>query len=151
MISTHTPLAGRDNNAVAAYADGEISTHTPLAGRDLPRTGVYLYQGYFYSHAPRGARRRPPLLDPADADFYSHAPRGARLKFLLRQDGSRIFLLTRPSRGATGLSHVSLPVSSFLLTRPSRGATVFGLFLFLGRLISTHTPLAGRDDYILYL
>ena len=55
-ISTHTPLAGRDQ-VYAMDADIErISTHTPLAGRDL-NTVV-----------------------------------------LLR---SRIFLLTRPSRGAT--------------------------------------------------
>ena len=33
-ISTHTPLAGRDARKVDAYAADTISTHTPLAGRD---------------------------------------------------------------------------------------------------------------------
>ena len=34
FISTHTPLAGRDNALLTAEIDNPISTHTPLAGRD---------------------------------------------------------------------------------------------------------------------
>ena len=34
MISTHTPLAGRDDDLEKRIADMPISTHTPLAGRD---------------------------------------------------------------------------------------------------------------------
>ena len=33
-ISTHTPLAGRDEQHVALHCIYKISTHTPLAGRD---------------------------------------------------------------------------------------------------------------------
>ena len=34
MISTHTPLAGRDCRFVFVATRPRISTHTPLAGRD---------------------------------------------------------------------------------------------------------------------
>ena len=79
VISTHTPLAGRDFIAIGISMYREISTHTPLAGRDLSfRRRLSAYQ-YFYSHAPRGAR--PPAMQPyiLTVHFYSHAPRGARL------------------------------------------------------------------------
>ena len=34
LISTHTPLAGRDSKDETYLAPIQISTHTPLAGRD---------------------------------------------------------------------------------------------------------------------
>ena len=55
--------------------------------------------------------------------FYSHAPRGARRK------------RKNPYNGC----------SEFLLTRPSRGATVEVTATRVKTMISTHTPLAGRD------
>ena len=36
-ISTHTPLAGRDDFGNAKSEKDKISTHTPLAGRDWSR------------------------------------------------------------------------------------------------------------------
>ena len=33
-ISTHAPLAGRDEAIALGFAREEISTHAPLAGRD---------------------------------------------------------------------------------------------------------------------
>ena len=78
--------------------------------------------------------------------FYSHAPRGARPGLWQWDYGQKLFLLTRPSRGATvwdNRNFKSFPISThtplagrdwllvmalrhlrkFLLTRPSRGAT----------------------------
>ena len=55
------------------------------------------------------------------------------------------FLLTRPSRGATGLSAAATYSDEFLLTRPSRGATRTAVLIPVYLVISTHTPLAGRD------
>ena len=101
IISTHTPLAGRDNVLGRNPKSIQISTHTPLAGRDHYVQGCIYRQGYFYSHAPRGARQlawsdlwnryaistHTPLAgrdhrgnnqSADDYDFYSHAPRGAR-------------------------------------------------------------------------
>ena len=54
-ISTHTPLAGRDNLLPVCKSCHNISTHTPLAGRDRPATDHLNGSEYFYSHAPRGA------------------------------------------------------------------------------------------------
>ena len=34
VISTHAPLAGRDNDSQVIFALHLISTHAPLAGRD---------------------------------------------------------------------------------------------------------------------
>ena len=100
-----------------------ISTHTPLAGRDTNVREWIIGHGDFYSHAPRGARRDRRCRAEVDHHFYSHAPRGAR-----------------PSR-----SRFRSGIHLFLLTRPSRGATNGPIKIRLFRLISTHTPLAGRD------
>ena len=56
-------------------------------------------------------------------NFYSHAPRGAR-----RMSRINVLILLK-----------------FLLTRPSRGATYFNYNMWYYIIISTHTPLAGRD------
>ena len=53
-ISTHTPLAGRDCGLVFVRGVHVISTHTPLAGRDLYRQPLLTASGNFYSHAPCG-------------------------------------------------------------------------------------------------
>ena len=55
--------------------------------------------------------------------FYSHAPRGAR-------------------PAASFDNHLG---GKFLLTRPSRGATVCRKVRIYFTIVSTHTPLAGRD------
>ena len=81
-----------------------ISTHTPLAGRDITYLRLTICSMNFYSHAPRGARRKQRGEVSDTDDFYSHAPRGAR------------------------------PV------RPVQDLTGF--------FISTHTPLAGRDEML---
>ena len=101
MISTHTPLAGRDcMRLLIGYIFVFISTHTPLAGRDYTRIGFHDTQIFlltrpsrgatspssisvsllinFYSHAPRGARLYRGHIARSGKNFYSHAPRGAR-------------------------------------------------------------------------
>ena len=79
-------------------------------------------------------------------DFYSHAPRGARLCCCSRDSDIFLFLLTRPSRGATVKLWFIICSVEFLLTRPSRGATLVLLNLKYPDFISTHTPLAGTDS-----
>ena len=123
-ISTHTPLAGRDENILLVFLAVDISTHTPLAGRDVV------------------AERRP----WAGSDFYSHAPCGARLRQSVFINSHFKFLLTRPLRGATPSTARSTRTRSFLLTRPLRGATVAPVVVCFAKQISTHTPLAGRDS-----
>ena len=124
IISTHTPLAGRDiitdenHHCLAAFqltrplrgatsglerqqVKRQISTHTPLAGRDGIRCAILVCAENFNSHAPCGARR----IDYQNAIF---------------ENG---FQLTRPLRGATYIRQRDRQLEP----------------------ISTHTPLAGRD------
>ena len=101
-ISTHTPLAGRDKRLFNAGTEHRISTHTPLAGRDcidpLASTSTAIS-----THTPLAGRDLGihSMLVP-QKHFYSHAPRGARPKSSISQISKNLFLLTRPSRGATG-------------------------------------------------
>ena len=77
-ISTHTPLAGRDQLIPVVRMVQLISTHTPLAGRDQEALSALADYNNFYSHAPRGARLEGLFDIVIYCDFYSHAPRGAR-------------------------------------------------------------------------
>ena len=81
----------------------------------------------FYSHAPCGARPGNRKSTVNIVHFYSHAPCGARRSRSCWRSCSRLFLLTRPMRGAT------------------RSGT--GGFRGTGQ-ISTHTPHAGRDEIL---
>ena len=78
LISTHTPLAGRDAEKRRTDAGTAISTHTPLAGRDVVDVNLVREKSNFYSHAPCGARPAYPVHHYIYAHFYSHAPCGAR-------------------------------------------------------------------------
>ena len=60
-----------------------ISTHTPLAGRDHIKTQDSTTVYDFYSHAPCGARQPTIDADMAAENFYSHAPCGARPLMLI--------------------------------------------------------------------
>ena len=124
LISTHTPLAGRDLKPHQEQLLLKISTHTPLAGRDREDCSLYPHQA-ISTHTPLAGRDDSDGDGEIDSeDFNSHAPCGAR-RLKSRTTSLRFrFQLTRPLRGATrelGLSGESLA-------------------------ISTHTPLAGRDE-----
>ena len=54
LISTHTPLAGRDWAGNEFLTSKKISTHTPLAGRDSVALVSSTSRWNFYSHAPCG-------------------------------------------------------------------------------------------------
>ena len=127
FISTHAPLAGRDKLALALVRRLKlISTHAPLAGRDAA-----YYKG--------GAARR----------ISTHAPLAGRdwnrqCSYLI----GRLFQPTRPLRGATAsVAPIAHRSYSFQPTRPLRGATVQIADAAADREISTHAPLAGRDDH----
>ena len=75
-ISTHTPLAGRDNREDCERYDAKISTHTPLAGRDCVGT-LQSSAAAISTHTPLAGRdalfKRNHYFE---INFYSHAPRG---------------------------------------------------------------------------
>ena len=100
-------------------------SHAPRGARQH-ETWVLNSETYFYSHAPRGARRDPHYRRSPRWHFYSHAPRGARQSSQTLKLTCMLFLLTRPSRGATRLRDGLIDEFD----------------------ISTHTPLAGRDGKV---
>ena len=106
IISTHTPLAGRDRRDVnRRQKQIEISTHTPLAGRDEHKQKCSKLLHSISTHTPLAGR---------DLMLPKRSPAGIRS-----------FQLTRPSRGATARgSRTKRDCRLFQLTRPSRGATV---------------------------
>ena len=77
-ISTHTPLAGRDNQlSYNLLGEIAISTHTPLAGRDIPPTLMQWYSLVFLLTRPSRDVTRPDRRSGrGPRNFYSHAPRG---------------------------------------------------------------------------
>ena len=153
-ISTHTPLAGRDQPVQLRLHIVRISTHTPLAGRDTANLQALGLEQDFYSHAPRGflltrpSRGATGLMAQKDVTyhFYSHAPRGARLRSAACRGIIEDFYSHAPRGARQILAFSSLLSISFLLTRPSRGATRDDGYAGYIHYISTHTPLAGRDE-----
>ena len=98
-------------------------SHAPCGAR---QRGIrsWEWNRYFYSHAPCGARPAHWRPQPVHLDFYSHASCEARH---LRN----------------GILCLWIP---FLLTRLLRGATNNIRNNMVALEISTHTPLARRDD-----
>ena len=147
IISTHAPLAGRDERLpFSPLALTQISTHAPLAGRDgritialihdlafqptRPLRGAtnvsspVIYSMSISTHAPLAGRDHAShRLQPVGLDFNPRAPCGARQNNPPNPKGHGGFQPTRPLRGATFLHF----------------ATTFR------DIISTHAPLAGRD------
>ena len=100
MISTHTPLAGRDYSAVSDFFSDieflltrpsrdvtrsdfewgailQISTHTPLAGRDhTPDKTSYHLCKFLLTRPSRDVTAVQPSVPYFLQYFYSHAPRG---------------------------------------------------------------------------
>ena len=147
-ISTHAPLAGRDDDPISRVNAGlQISTHAPLAGRDT-RSLRRMLRGIISTHAPlagRDQKRRKQRQN--QRRFQPTRPLRGATDFLRQCERGERFQPTRPLRGATSLESVfRLSLIIFQPTRPLRGAT--------GQIrrdhrrdgISTHAPLAGRDS-----
>mgnify|MGYP004572281903 CR=1 FL=1 len=94
----------------------------------------------------RGATRWQVCHPNIGKHFYSHAPCGARLSIGTKRQGRECNFYSHAPCGARRLfSNSTSSIIRFLLTRPMRGATIPCGKCFGCRLISTHTPHAGRD------
>ena len=119
------PLRGATGGGTPSAVIVSISTHAPLAGRDSKNTQRPCGRWYFNPRAPCGAR-------PISA-FISSS------RFL--------FQPTRPLRGATGYHLFHLCRSDNFNPRAPCGARLFHVLTILQIIhISTHAPLAGRDN-----
>ena len=79
-ISTHAPLAGRDQLRELCGDLLLISTHAPLAGRDILRVVAWMYLFKFQPTRPlRGATRMHASSPCSRSYFNPRAPCGARL------------------------------------------------------------------------
>ena len=145
-ISTHAPLAGRDLRDVARHRHVSISTHAPLAGRDCEKHNTNIAT-VISTHAPLAGRDdRRPRRQKDHQDFNPRAPCGARRNGVRAAYMSARFQPTRPLRGATRFTRITLSaLSAFQPTRPLRGATDMYSVSDDTVIISTHAPLAGRD------
>ena len=122
-ISTHAPLAGRDELSAFIEKKIGISTHAPLAGRDFPSRRITPACWYFNPRAPCGARRSS-----------SGQTRTGRK-----------FQPTRPLRGATDTAAEEPNAKYFNPRAPCGARRVPRPEARLRASISTHAPLAGRD------
>jgi len=144
---------GRDRTNPDTVLIALISTHTPLVGRDRgARCAYYVRMRNFNSHAPCGARHIEAQNGEAICDFNSHAPCGARLKFM-RGMVLRVAISTHtPLVGRDALRAFSLCKTHISTHTPLVGRDLFDRFRkSVCGSISTHTPLVGRDQFLCIL
>ena len=121
---SHAPRGARPTKNHLTVGTHSFLLTRPSRGATLWRYASYSQAG-ISTHTPLAGRDVPHCeCTPCKRNFYSHAPRGARRQQDRRLMHRLTFLLTRPSRGATCDTDASLPAFR----------------------ISTHTPLAGRDN-----
>ena len=121
------PLRGATRTSKTWKPATRISTHAPLAGRDRDMTPEEIAE-LISTHAPLAGR-----------DNYATGMTANSIRFQP----------TRPLRGATPRPrHGCAGSMLFQPTRPLRGATIQRLHSQRAIYISTHAPLAGRDDLV---
>ena len=146
-----------------------ISTHAPLAGRDDQTVRLWAEENNFNPRAPCGARHGVLHAERRQEDFNPRAPCGARHGFLVTNAEKRVFQPTRPLRGATYTLHDNCTHTAYFNPRAPCGARLTSLRTMFhsnanfnprapcgarpnrvlnpsnSSNISTHAPLAGRD------
>ena len=122
-FNPRAPCGARLRQRPHPQAGNDISTHAPLAGRDEHRVDHLVRQLDFNPRAPCGARRCVVASNSAYADFNPRAPCGARPEEQFRRLLLLLFQPTRPLRGATATTTSSVVHALFQPTRPLRGAT----------------------------
>ena len=143
-ISTHAPLAGRDRMAEMTQANlAEISTHAPLAGRDRPLSYCFRLSA-ISTHAPLAGRDLDFLITQQGNQYFNpRAPCGARPIMGLLENRTKLFQPTRPLRGATYDKFGYEGFLTFQPTRPLRGATLLSLARNSSILFQPTRPLRG--------
>ena len=169
LISTHTPLARRDSAQTAVFCIWEgFYSHASCEARHNRSRCEQLFELFLLTRLLR-ARRCAPCLCPFRINISTHAPLASatgiirRLNQFIsnfyshasceaRQKSGRLFrtpsefLLPRLLRGATHGNTPPAKTRKFLLTRLLRGATRYEHTYQQGLNISTHAPLARRDQ-----
>ena len=147
VISTHAPLAGRDEIKQLGYKPRRTFQPTrPLRGATRATEALRMCELYFNPRAPCGARLAGQHLVGRTAVFQPTRPlRGATIVPIIEIPQDLKFQPTRPLRGATNGGRAKSASARFQPTRPLRGATQRRDNCLFAVAISTHAPLAGRD------
>ena len=169
-ISTHAPLARRDGFHASTKNSSVISTHAPLARRDSAKNAASLLLSNFYSRAScearrtgagrchprtrflltrllRGATNPFVVMQKSSGYFYSRASCEARRGRVFARNKMKNFYSRASCEARRRTAKLLHQQRKFLLTRLLRGATRQQIQYDLYRTISTHAPLARRDQY----
>ena len=146
-FNPRAPCGARQDPGAHEAARGQISTHAPLAGRDERRPIVSSWSLRFQPTRPlRGATAKAGARNRRTSYFNPRAPCGARRHLGRRRAGHREHFNPRAPCGARlATSVLLLTAARFQPTRPLRGATGQLDKAGVNTEISTHAPLAGRD------
>ena len=118
----------------------------PMRGATNPDWFFRFNSRFLLTRPMRGATGRPSCISQGDGYFYSHAPCGARPAHGREASAADGFLLTRPMRGATQ-SRLPEAQWDYISTHtPHAGRDTPETGVQLPTPISTHTPHAGRDE-----
>ena len=150
-FNPRAPCGARPPMTMTSAREVEISTHAPLAGRDESGKIIVFALLNFNPRAPCGAR--PSVIRCRERwwHFNPRAPCGARLMHLLLSGSLLIFQPTRPLRGATNAKHTENSKEEFQPTRPLRGATVKRAISFQSDGFQPTRPLRGATGVSAYL
>ena len=126
-----------------------ISTHTPLARRDNQAIAFENHMSNFYSHAPCGARRTDDQNDQRCAGFLLTRPMRGATRMRCQHGVVQKISTHTPHAGRDADARGNREQHRrFLLIRLLRGATNSITSDLNGDEISTHTPLARRDAMV---
>ena len=130
-----------------------ISTHAPLAGRDERKNTVRTAIRNFNPRAPCGARPSVNRLSNEHTEFQPTRPlRGATGNGKNAEAILQRFQPTRPLRGATNSRHrCFVRTTSFQPTRPLRGATKQSRNASLRIEFQPTRPLRGATNRLAYI
>ena len=144
-ISTHTPLTGRDETGTdTAWKPLYFYSHAPYGTWPLTRS-LFCFLLDFYSHAPYGTWLNPVFENATGRNFYSHAPYGTWPEQTPVPRPEHHFYSHAPYGTWQMYDSGRSEIKIFLLTRPLRDVTNEGKWCEISNVISTHTPLTGRD------
>ena len=124
-FNPRAPCGARPTGEVMEGTANAVSIHAPLAGRDArSRRSKHRSDTRFNPRAPCGARQTDRRSSPKPLRFQSTRPlRGATRFTRITLSALSTFQSTRPLRGATPKVLLAARVPLFQSTRPLRGAT----------------------------
>ena len=146
---SHAPCGARPSAIFHSSRTQLFLLTRPLRGATCCHQTRDRRTNHFYSHAPCGARRDRSSVFPGSIFISTHTPLAGRdihVRHIVCR--VRLFLLTRPLRGATHCQPLCERCLIISTHTPLAGRDTARRRTASASGISTHTPLAGRDKII---